>query len=418
MKEIIITKKVTYLSISLEVGCSEGTIYTMVNGKTKITKERLDGFKVAAGIVGVPLDDDNEVSKYKEDLFLQREFIKFDEKGKVVEIIDKLMLCSNWCYNSGLSLLCDIFVATYYFAISENSDGEKSLNQLKLKEANFNNEHWYWYFQLHGWLKVESYYFKDALVFYLDAEKLESKLEFKRDYLPYSIGFCYSELPCPVYAIEYFEKVIDKGISVIGAKCYLFTQRFLAINYSKINHKEKALGLLVIHSRYFIMNSINDTENKLAFLCAQGIVYRNLGEYDKSEEFFDELFIESMDKSLIMHVTCCYQKTLLYIETKDFKKSEEFAKRGLDLYKSHPFWFLIFDTICRFLSIKSKEDAMYLEWTAIKKLNEYGKYDVVIHCYNFLADYYASERFHRVAWEFSKKASKLYAQLIKGEVFS
>jgi len=409
-------KKLTDGKLADLMDCHAGTVADIRYGRSNIMKY-FPAFIKAVEIEAVPLLDD-DIAEYSKNLWLKDKLIDFDDKNSVNKIIDELIFVSTWCYDEDLSLLCDIFVATYYFKIGENTKGEEALKILKPKKARFNNEHLYLYYHLRGWLKEREYYFKAALILYLKAKSLEKKITVRKRYLGFRIGVCYTELCCPFYAILHLEEVLKNQDSFANTKVYLSTQRYLAINYARIKHKDNATNLLAIQEENFILEGVRDIKNVQGLLFAKGLVHFELEEYDKSEEYFDELFFESKNYK-VMQLLSCYWKSMIYIEKNQKDKAMEWAKKGLELDKSNPFWFLIFDAVCKCLSIKTDADANYLDWTVVKKLSEYGQSYLVKICHRSMSAYYEApdKKSHKIAHSYSKKILALQNQLMRGDVF-
>jgi len=68
------------------------------------------------------------------------------------------------------------------------------------------------------------------------------------------------------------------------------------------------------------------------------------------------------------------------------------------------------------LSLDKKSSQGYLQWTAIPRLMEYGKYYEVMKINTWLSDFFASESKYKIALKHSNDASAIYSKLMKGDL--
>jgi len=266
--------------------CSGQTIYNYESGRHPITRSILKTFKIATGMEDIPLTAD-EIATFKKEIYWEDFTINFSDVNHVDAFLHKLSRCSEWSFDTDLQILCDLVGAEYGYATNKKKEAVKLVDNLRKREHEFSDEHFYWYYRYLAKVEHLTWRYKSALAMYFKVEEFGKRLHIKTKLLDYLIGYCYAEMDYSIQAIYYLEKVEVRELYAYSIAIGVSIQRFLAISYSRTGRLKKAIDLLESCRGYILREKKNDRQLLGGVYLDIGVVYQSVGEYKKALENYN-----------------------------------------------------------------------------------------------------------------------------------
>ena len=414
MAEIRKARKITQVSLAIEMGYSDALIGNYENNRCPVSHDVLGKFKTAAKVQDIPLTDDELASAMKE-MSAWNDLINFGDIAQVIEQHNKFERYVQWAFDQDLENLFDIFRIKYLCRIGKPEECDKLLESLKEREQSFTSTHLYWYYRYQGFLEHMAWRYKTAQIMYQKAEVIGDKLNLNDKALYYNIGNCMITMGYPYLAIDYLERVAVKQIDLSSIRYGFTTQKLLAICYGRLGLIDKAIGLLNNYLEYLMNEKKDDRLNIYGVYLNMGRVYQEAGDYNKALEHYDKAahYCKENDEAFLEYI--CYKASFL----REYNKADEVREclnKGLPLTARGNLWYEWLQAIKHSLDLDNDGSINYIIYTAIPRLKEYGKYTIIISCYKWLSDYYKRKGKYKPALSYSEMASDIFTKLMKGDL--
>ncbi|MCL2839360.1 MAG: helix-turn-helix transcriptional regulator [Defluviitaleaceae bacterium] len=418
MRAIREALRLSRLALATEMDYSETTIYSYENGIHRVTDKLLHRFKGVTGTQYIPLTDD-EVTAFKKKLYVHLTSINLSDNEKISKFLQESVRCSQWCFDTDLCNLCDLFRVKYHSANGNKEECKKILSELSKRESEFSDEHFYWYYHCLGILEHSLWRYKSALSLYIKAEacgnRLSLDLSCNNRNLFYNIAYCLGLMDYSYLSIEYLEKLKKEEVELISVSAGVFTKRLLAVNLSKLGRTERALKILN-NCLDYVMKEIKDNELAVYTVYLDiGKVYQNAGNFDKALWNFDKASQYCDTNSEAFQTYMCYKATLLRTYNKNDMVTDCLDK-SLPLLTKGTIWYEWLMAIKHSMELDNDASLKYMEYTAIPNLMGYGRHLVVVECFKWLSSYCEKNIKYKLALEYSRKATKIYEQLMEGDL--
>jgi len=167
--------------------------------------------------------------------------------------------------------------------------------------------------------------------------------------------------------------------------------------------------------KYFIKERKDDKLTIYGIYLDVGKVYQDAGDFDNSLLNFDKASEYCDSSSEALQEYLCYKATLLRSYDKN-DMVKDCLDKGLLLVEKGTLWYEWLMMIKYSMMLDDEASLKYVEYTAIPKLLGYGKHLVVMKCYKWLSRYCEKNIKYKLALEYSQKATKIYEQLIEGDL--
>jgi len=406
------------LTLATEMNYSETTMYYYETGAHRVTDKLLHRFKVATDTKDIPLTDD-EVEAFRKKLYLQSDAINLGNHEQITEFLSELARCSQWCFDVNLRNLCELFCVRYNFVIGNKEECRRMMSELSKRENEFSDEHFYWYYNCLGILEYSLWRYKSALFLYLKAEEYRNRLSLNLNLnsrnLFYNIALCLTRTGYPYLSIKYLEKFKKEEIDSISIAAGILTQRLLAVNISKLGETERALTILNDCLKYLMKERKDDKLTLYGVYLDIGNVYQDADDFDKALLNFDKASEYCDSNSDALQEYLCHKATLLRTYDKN-AMVENCLDKGLPLVVKGTLWYEWLMMIKHSTMLDDEASQKYIEYTAIPKLVEYGKYLIVMGCFKWLSIYCENNIKYKVALTYNQQAMKIYKQLMEGDL--
>jgi len=407
-------KGMRQIDLAIEMGYSPALVGNYENERCSVSKDVLAAFRTVTNTENVPLQE-HELVKAKNELRGWYDLIITGQMERAKELYDGFANAVMWSYDADLKNIFEIFCTMYYYELGDTDKCDRIVDNLKEREHDFASEqlHFYWYTL--GYIEYCKWQYKSALEFLLKSEAAGKRAGLASKQLDFSIGLCLVHMGYSNLAIEYFEKSQSNRLDARTIAYGASTQRFLAICHSRLGRVEKALILLDDYREYLIAeNKSNNTPlSVLHFNLAT--VYDEAGDYKQAHENYDIAFEHHKVKDELYLAYVCNKATFLRNNNK-IKETHECVNEGLSLASKDTLWYEWLNAIRHSLSLSSKSSQGYIQWTAIPKLMEYGKYYEVMKIYTWLSDHCEAESKYKPALKYGKHAHAIYNMLVKGDL--
>jgi len=407
-------KGMRQIDLALEMGYSPALVGNYENERCSVSKDVLATFRTVTNTEDVPLLE-HELVDAKKKLHSWYDLIITGQMERAKELYDGFANAVKWSYDTDLKNIFEIFCAMYYYGLGDIDECNRIVEALEGREHDFASEQLLFYWYTLGYCAFYKWQYKSALEFFLKSEELGERAGLSSKQLYFNIGFCLTYMGYSNLAIEYLEK---SQSSVLDARAVAYgpsTQRFLAMCHSRLGRVEKALKLLDDYHEYLIAEnkSSNTALSVLHFNLA--MVYDEAGDYEKAQENYDKTFEHHKAKDELYLEYMCNKATFLRNNDK-IKETQECVNEGLSLASKDTLWYEWLNAIRHSLSLGNKSSQGYLQWTAIPKLMEHGKYYEVMKIYTWLSSHCEEENKYKPALKYGKQASAIYSKLVKGDV--
>jgi len=407
-------KGMRQIDLAIEMGYSPALVGNYENERCSVSKDVLATFRTVTNTEDVPLQE-HELVGAKKKLHSWYDLITTGQMERAKELYDGFANAVKWSYDTDLKNTFEIFCAIYHYGLGDVSECGRIVEALKEREHEFTSEqlHFYWYTL--GYCAFYKWQYKSALEFFLKSEDAGERAGLSSKQVYFNIGTCLVFMGYSGLAIEYFEKSqsneLDARVATYGAS----TQRFLAICHSRLGRVDKALKLLDNHYEYLAaVNKYNKSELSLLHF-SLAMIYDEAGDHEKAQENYDITFEHHKVKDELYLEYMCNKATFLRNNNK-INETHECVNEGLSLASKDTLWYEWLNAIRHSLSLGNKSSQGYIQWTAIPKLMEHGKYYEVMKMYTWLSNHCEVENKYKPALKYGKQASAIYSKLVKGDV--
>jgi len=401
--------------LSAATGYSNSSIGNYENARGNIPAYAFIVFRNATDTHDIPLTDDEIAAFKKEQLDAWNYMVNFGDIAKATEMQPKLARCIELSYDLDLQVLYDIYCINYNCVIKEKKEALKLVGYLNELEPQFTDEHRYWHYRYLGAIEHWSWRYKAAVALYMKAEEIGNRYNLNDKALYYNIGSCFTYMGYPYRAIVYLEKIQIKKFDASNITFGLAIQRLLAINYAKLGRVDEALELLEGYHRYLIDEKKDDNFRLGRVYHHYGSVYQESGDYMKALENFN-MASKYFDIKSEEHLENLCSKALLL---RIINKNDDVVaclNEGLSIVTEGTLWSEWLHALKHSLTLDRKGSADYLEYTSIPRFHDYGKHALAIECYEWLSSNCIKNGTYKPAGEYSRKATEIYKQLIKGDL--
>ena len=406
-------RDMTQLQLAVEMGYNASTVDNYENERNRISAKVYKAFKVATGTVDVPITDEEMLIFKNEQLNAWNHMVNFGDIEKAKELQLALAYRVKWSYDVEMQLLYDIYNINYYSRIDKKEESDKMVASLKEREAEFTEEHWYWYYRYLGSLEHWNWKYKAAMALYMKAEEIGNRIGLNDNAIYYNIGNCLTHMGYSYLAMLYLEKIQLKELNVINMGLWFTIQSLLAINYSKLGRTDEALELLESSLEYCLKEKSSDRLSSVYF--SLGWVHKNSGNFEKALENYDLASSCYIDKGE-MYLSCLCHKVLLLRANNKNDEATKYINEGLYIATKGSLWYEWLQAIRYSLMLDEKGAIGYLEFTSIPKLREYGMHEIVMSCYEWIDKYYLDIGKYKYAHKYAQKAAMIYKKLMEGDM--
>ena len=392
---------------------SAAMISNYENSVYPITDKILAKLKEAMDVEDIPFTEE-EIAACRRDLYIENDLLNLGDKRQVNGFIATLVRLATFSCDVGLQILSDLHRASIMYALGKMDEYDKLMDSLNGQKDEFTDEHFYWYYRYQGHVEYTHCHYKAAMLLYLQAKEIGDRTNLTDSTLNYNIGTCYAMMGYPYLSNKYLEVVQKKKSKEANLRYWYTTQRLMAVNCSKLEGRENPIKNLENCLRNLMEYSAHDRFLIGGVYLSVGLVHLNAGDFEKSLENFDRA-LKQYDRDSGAYLLClCYKTLLLRIHDRN-DEALECLEKALDWAEKDTFFYDMLNAIRHSMTLHIESSILYLEFTSIPKFMDYGKYEFVINCYEWISSNHKEQMKYKRALEYSNKATELYKHLMKGE---
>jgi tetratricopeptide (TPR) repeat protein len=403
----------TQEEVATWANCSTAMISDYENSVCPITDEILANLKQVMCVEDIPFTEE-EIAACRRDLYTENDVLNLNDDRHVGGFIAGLERLAELSFDVGLQILSDLHRASVMYALGKMDDYDKLMDSLNGQKNEFTDEHFYWYYRYQGYIEYMHCHYKAAMLLYLQAKEIGDRIHLTDATLKYNIGNSYAMMGYPYLSNKYLEVVQRTKSEEASLRHWYNIQRLVAVNCSKLEGHEKPIKNLESCLRDLMEDKANDRFSIGGVYFDMGLVYLSAGDFEKSLENFDRA-LKQYDWDGGAYLSCLCHKTLLLRMHDRNDEAHECMEKAYEWAEKDTFFYDWLDAIKHSMTLHIESSIMYLESTSIPKFMDYGKYEFVINCYEWISSHHKKQMKHKRALEYSNKAMELYKHLMKGE---
>ena len=332
-----------------------------------------------------------DIEDFANELHRLRDLIDYGEMQRAKEMMPKLAKRAEQSCHRSLQCLHDLYVARYYHIVGNTRVYTRTMNSLGRRQSDFTELCNFLYHYQIAIQALTEHRLHEAHEAFDKAEKIDKEYKWCGLSFNYHYGLCLSNMGYAAKAIRYFEQAQHKAKEdknfegKTNRRFDIYIECWLARNYSKIGHVDKA---------FFILNERIDYETKRgSTVAALGYVYHNLGEayhmmgnFNEALEHYEQAFKYHEERSE-PYLDNLYHKAITLIECNRVAEAMDCVSKGLRMNKTR-IWTVLFMALMHSVALSDPKSLEYMEKVAIPDLLELGQYEEVINHLETVSKFY------------------------------
>ena len=384
-----------------------------------VTPEFVSNLRDKLGLHGVLITDD-ERDAFEKSLHKWKILIDYGIMDRAAAQMPGLVKSAQACYSPSTQITCSIYVAHYHLATRDMAAFNKTMLELCERKQAFNRKHHFYYQCLVGRYALIEERYKDALVAFDKAEKLEKEDKWSDVTFYYAYGLCLTEMEYINRAIKYLEKALhlamwQKSYNGKPNKRYsVYIEGLLAQNLGMIGKSEEALAIL----KRRLNNEMRTKKSRQSIGCTYLVyskVYDNAGNYTEAMKNLEKAE-EYLEEGSEQYLSCLYHKALMLIDSGSASLSMDILDKGLSMSVEGTVWEVLFNALRHSLTLANPESLEYMTNTAVPKLQKYGHREKVLRYCKLIARFHQENSNFTQAFEFLNLTLDICEQFYKERV--
>jgi len=399
-------------SLSALMGYDRTYLNKIEKGLKPLNDSVVQRFKDALNMPMLPLTKEEEIDFIKS-LHSWKDSIIFGETDVAKKLQPQLARCVELIQCPSLQITYDLISTIYYRSVGETERLDDVLASLSKRENSFTKEQAYRYTRQLAVRELSAWHYRDALKYFLDAEKTGDALNLNNEGFYYNIAHCLTDMGYASKAIEYLEKAQKKATEKRSNTYSVYIRDFIALNYSSMGRHHEALEILE--------SCLRDEKQKANKAITIGSLYRSISmvHFKMSN---NKNALKNIDIALSYckigskeYIPCLYHKAVILIADKEVSEAMTYLSKVINMSQKGTIEHVLTTSLKHYLSITCDDSLNYIETFTLPQLHGYGKYLVLSDYYEILSGYYKNKNKSK-ALHYSSLANELIKKLSKGDL--